>query len=602
MLTHRRLVVVTVAVSFAFTSFAAEQRGVSGTATAPNAGAKKYAVIVGVNRYDDAGIGPLEFAVADAKAIHETLTSAPAGFDAERAVLLTDDSAAERRPTRSNVLKFLNAFIGLATPDDTVLVYFAGHGTTEKDAASGQDRLYLLPADASVSLIRDTSIAYQSVKDLLEACPARRKVMILDACHSAAGRDLSRMTQSTEQQLKPQAEGMVVMAACGADEVSHEMKETGHGAFTHFLLEGFQGGADTNGDGLVGAAELSAYTWEKTSLWAANQGFSQKPWQIATTSGDIVLSKVKTITSGQSVRPPMVVSGGEAKAGDVRVFEGGEFAWIPAGSFEMGDRLSASRIASTYGGEEKWYQNAPRHPVTLTKGFWLGVHEVTNGEFEAFVKATGHKTDAETTGTGRTYNLTSGRWEDTPGASWRNPGWKAESKLPVVLVSWNDAQAYVGWMNGKGDGTYRLQTEAEWEYACRAGTTTEFFWGDLAEKGKGYLNGADETKLPNGSSWELRFPFSDGYWSVSPVGSFKADPWGLYDMHGNALEWCADWYGDYPSGSVTDPSGPGTGEYRVLRGGSWLDLPGICRAACRGYDAPAARNAAIGFRLLRTQN
>ncbi|MBP8131819.1 MAG: SUMF1/EgtB/PvdO family nonheme iron enzyme [Candidatus Hydrogenedentes bacterium] len=294
----------------------------------------------------------------------------------------------------------------------------------------------------------------------------------------------------------------------------------------------------------------------------------------------------------------------EPEPGEVRVFEGGEFAWIPPGTFEMGSKLSPERVIATYGGKAEWKRfherEHPRHTVTLTRGFWLATKEVTVGEFRAFADAAGYQTDAEKGGSGWTYGLEKGELQDTKGASWRNPGWALEDRQPVVLVSWKDAVAYCEWLSRKTGETYRLPTEAQWEYACRAGTDTEFWWGDRMEDGRGCLNGADETQLPNGRQWTPRFPFADGYWNVSPVGSFKANHWGLYDMHGNVWEWCSDWYGDYPSGSVTDPSGPPSGKYRVVRGGSWGDLPGLCRSAARYGVAPGLRSADSGLRLLRT--
>jgi len=307
------------------------------------------------------------------------------------------------------------------------------------------------------------------------------------------------------------------------------------------------------------------------------------------------LAKV-IVVKPEAPRPPAVISPEtrEPKAGEARTFEGGEFVWIPAGSFDRGDKLSASRIASTYGGEEKWYQDAPRHRVTLTKGFWMGRDEVTNGEFAAFVKATDYKTDAEMDGWGwgRKVDGKNWAWDKVNGITWRKPGWNTDPKEPVVLVSWNDADAYISWLNKNSRETYRLPTEAEWEYACRAGSSTEFFWGDDTAGGQGYLNAADETPSPEGGTWNWKFPFKDGYYFPAPVGRFKPNPWGLHDMHGNVLEWCQNWYGDYPTGAVTDPQGAASGQYRVCRGGSWDSYPGLCRSASRYYGAPFSRRAA----------
>ena len=237
-------------------------------------------------------------------------------------------------------------------------------------------------------------------------------------------------------------------------------------------------------------------------------------------------------------------------AGDTRVFDEKEFAWIPPGTFEMGSNISVDDAFAVYGdgGLEEWEQlykdEHPRHQVVLKKGFWMCTETVTMREFELFINATGYKTDAEKFGTGRVVDLDLGEWADKPGASWRNPGWEPQPSEPVVMVSWNDAQIYCRWLSERTGDTHRLPTEAEWEYACRAGTTTEFWWGDHAVDGHGRLNARDESRLPGkGRWWSNNFPFSDGYWNVAPVGSFEANPWSLHDMLGNVWEWCEDWYG-----------------------------------------------------------
>ena len=174
----------------------------------------------------------------------------------------------------------------------------------------------------------------------------------------------------------------------------------------------------------------------------------------------------------------------------------------------------------------------------------------------------------------------------------------------MVNVSWNDAMAFCKWLSRKEGNAYRLPTEAEWEYACRAGTTTRYYSGDdpetLAEVG----NVADATlfkaKLPGVKS---SIKASDGYVFTAPVGKFKPNPFGLYDMHGNAWQWCADWYGAeyYAKSPVADPTGPDSGDGRVLRGGSWAVAPSGARSAVRYGTSPGNLNLATGFRVARTQ-
>jgi formylglycine-generating enzyme required for sulfatase activity len=197
------------------------------------------------------------------------------------------------------------------------------------------------------------------------------------------------------------------------------------------------------------------------------------------------------------------------------------------------------------------------HEVTLTKGFWLGKYEVTQAQWESLPKS--------------------------------NPSWFPGPDNPVDSVSWNDVQDFLLILNvNTSGGTYRLPTEAEWEYAYRAGTTHRFYWGDDPPL---------ETEIDN-NAWYLEIS-SD---MTHPVGQKEPNGWGLYDMSGNVEEWCQDWYGDYPAGPVTDPQGPGSDTVRVRRGGSWEDFPRFCRAAARTNGTLDTRSYDFGFRLLRTQD
>jgi len=167
-------------------------------------------------------------------------------------------------------------------------------------------------------------------------------------------------------------------------------------------------------------------------------------------------------------------------------------------------------------------------------------------------------------------------------------------------VSWNDARAFCDWLSKKTGKTVVLPTEAQWEYACRAGTQTAYPWGDNPDDGKGWANGADQSfkkMFPNAPAAAKFFSWDDGFVFTSPVASFKANTFGLYDMIGNALQWCQDRYGDYEKAAATDPTGADTGGLRVLRGGSWSNGPGYCRSAGRRWNPPGARGGGIGFRV-----
>ena len=168
-------------------------------------------------------------------------------------------------------------------------------------------------------------------------------------------------------------------------------------------------------------------------------------------------------------------------------------------------------------------------------------------------------------------------------------------------VSWNDAVEFCKWLSEKEGREYRLPTEAEWEYACRAGTTTRFYCGDDEDKLLSIGNVADAMlrKIYERATWALEG--EDGYAFTAPVGKFRANSLGLYDMHGNVWEWCQDWYAKdyYGNSPENDPTGPAMGSSRVIRGGSWNYDPGFCRSANRSRDTPGDRSSNLGFRVAR---
>jgi formylglycine-generating enzyme required for sulfatase activity len=208
----------------------------------------------------------------------------------------------------------------------------------------------------------------------------------------------------------------------------------------------------------------------------------------------------------------------------------------------------------------------PQHPVTIGNPFAVGVCPVTRGEFAAFVKASGHKV------------------EGGEKSSWRDPGFPQNDDHPVVCVSWYDAQAYVAWLTEiSGGRPYRLLSEAEWEYCCRAGTSSAYSTGDSI--------------MPEQAN------FGEASKGTTSVLKFPPNPWGLYDMHGNIWEWCEDnWREDYNSNPPSDGSAWAGGDpsSRVLRGGSWIDRPDILRSAGRDWVHPVYRDYSFGFRVART--
>jgi len=240
----------------------------------------------------------------------------------------------------------------------------------------------------------------------------------------------------------------------------------------------------------------------------------------------------------------------------------------------------------------------PQTHVTITRDYHMGATPVTVGQFAAFVRATGYETVSEREGWSHFYGPDG--IEERPGMSWRDPGFVQEMDHPVVNVGWEDVQAFCAYMTEQTGRTVRLPTEAEWEYACRAGTTTAYWWGDDGADGAGRANFFDITaaRVHRGDR-EPDFNFDDGYAYTSPVGAFEANPWGLYDMHGNVWEWCSDLYpGPHPGGHLIDPTGADEGDYHVRRGGSWYPGRGTARSANRGRSRTDFRVNNRGFRVV----
>lgn len=231
------------------------------------------------------------------------------------------------------------------------------------------------------------------------------------------------------------------------------------------------------------------------------------------------------------------------------------FNLIPAGTFMMGSPE----------GEPGRRGNENQHQVTLTRPFYMQTTEVTQGQWKALMG--------------------------------RNPSRYPDcgDDCPVERVSWHYVQEFIAELNKLGEGTYRLPTEAEWEYAARAGSTTAFANGDITEIGSKHDPNLDAM------GW---YAYNSGG-RTHRVAQKQPNAWGLYDMHGNVWEWVQDgakYYENYPSGSVTDPEGTSTGPLRVLRGGSCFDGARSCRSANRHFDVPESRpNFGLGFRLLRTR-
>ncbi len=257
---------------------------------------------------------------------------------------------------------------------------------------------------------------------------------------------------------------------------------------------------------------------------------------------------------------------------------GMKFMLLPAGTFMMGSPSD----------EPGRLDREKQHRVTLSKGFYMHTTEVTVGQWRTFIQDTGFRTDAENKG--GAWIWTGKKWEKKAGYYWDNPGFSQGEENPVTCVSWNDVQEFIRWLSRKEGKTYRLPTEAEWEYACRAGSTTAFSSGGITELKCGHDPNLDAMGWYCGNSGK----------KTHPVAQKNPNAWGLYDMHGNVFEWCQDCYEEkYSFGQVSDPKGPSSGKYRVFRGGGWSNDARFCRSANRPGFNPDYRNHCLGFRVAR---
>ncbi len=291
--------------------------------------------------------------------------------------------------------------------------------------------------------------------------------------------------------------------------------------------------------------------------------------------------------------------------------------------------LNRFKLDHAYSNAPNVGPESPGHRVRLTRGFEIAITEVTVGQFKAFVEATGHVTEAEKSGgygffpSEKDYVQ---RFRPDRAITWRTPGFSQTDSHPVVCVSWNDAQAFCRWLSQQEQATYRLPSEAEWEYACRAGTDTWYSWGNDPHAAYQHANVADgalEAAHPNTTRFQqaVRLGANEGDNVVftAQVASYKPNPWLLHDMHGNVWEWCADrWSEDlyqryfdnvprtqWADVVVKDPlfldktDQHQYGDWRVIRGGAWTCAPASVRSSIRTFAEAGDATVYTGFRVVR---
>jgi formylglycine-generating enzyme required for sulfatase activity len=280
------------------------------------------------------------------------------------------------------------------------------------------------------------------------------------------------------------------------------------------------------------------------------------------------------VTVGASERRCLVPGGGE-RFKDCAACP--QMVVVPAGSFTMGSPPDEPERAA---------EREDQVRVTIARPFAIGAFAVTRGEFAAFVKATGHKPDQGC------YFWTGTTWEERADRSWQSPGFAQANHHPVLCVAFADAKAYAAWLTSRTGKTYRLPSEAEREYATRAGTTTPFWWGATISTAQANYNGKLAYAGGAKGEWRQR---------TLPVDSFRPNPWGLYNVHGNVWDWTEDCWSEVNAGNPGDGSARTDGDcrWRVVRGGAWNYAPTYLRAAYRYWNEPNNRSSVQGFRIVR---
>ncbi|MCA9128177.1 MAG: SUMF1/EgtB/PvdO family nonheme iron enzyme [Planctomycetales bacterium] len=515
---------------------------------------RKLAVVVGVDTYRaSSGLPSLQHAGSDAERLSDALRQC--GYTVyemtqEIARQAGNESSA---PYAANVRDQIDGVLSFPNlgPGDSILITFHGHGVQFEHTDPGgtkSPRFYFCPADASVQGVtadsqltdRNYLIPLQEIYELLKDCKAGTKLLVVDACRNDPSRPSvfrSGLASATLPKLPPPPGGTAAFFSCKANERAVEDPEFQQGVFTHFLVEGLLGKADQPlankpADGIVTFSELTTYVANNTYAFVYDKyKVKQSPEMRGEFDLNLPLASISPAEFTNSIGMKLVL--------------------IKAGTFMMG---SSDSDQDAYNFEK------PQHRVTLSQDYYLGTTEATQGQWESVMGTT----------------------------PWRGKEYVKEgSNYAATYVSWEDAIEFCKKLSSLEGKSYRLPTEAEWEYACRGDTTTAYSFG------------ADASSLSNYGWWGGFYgdgnAKSEQY--AHQVGQKRANPLGLYDMHGNVSEWCSDWYGEYSSGSVTDPRGPSSGSDRVIRGGSWSYYARDCRSALRNSNAPDFRFDGLGFRV-----
>jgi sulfatase modifying factor 1 len=544
---------------------------------------KKVALLVGVNQYLKPGFRALRFAEADVTAVGAELKKL--GFEV---TLLLGSGQGEQQATKANIEAAARNMVAPLGERDIALVMLSGHGqqlhpdpnADPNNTDFDKFQSFYCPYDAVVNH-PETQVSLSQLVDEILAPNVGRRLLIVDACRDVpTDRSRGRNTKGIEGRVVTLPEDTAIFFSCRAGQVSFENDDLGHGLFTYCLLEGLRGAA-VSPEGELPWSSLVAHVDRRMQQPDVVKYMRGGVRQVPIPAGALsytVLGKLEvrspagqpavptptpTPTPGTSGQPDGELEG--KQAGEVRSFTdlGVKFCWCPAGSFTMGSPAS----------EERRLDNEAQVPVTLSSGFWLGQTEVTQGLWESVMGTTpwsGNSYVKEGASYPATY-VSHGLGSDGT----VQPDSATEFCRKLTARERAAGRLPSGW-------SYQLPTEAQWEYACRAGTT-------------GPYNG-DGTGVLSDYAWYEKNAWDIGEMYAHLVGQKKPNRWGLLDMHGNVLEWCQDWYGEKLPGG-RDPLVSSGGSLRVVRGGCWSISARFCRSAYRAWFVPSDRSSGLGFRL-----